>query len=121
MSAHEESLLDTFLIKGTTYWLGLTDLTTEGSRLKPSLLHISRVFNTLSIVQGLIDGRKVTKLQTMLTGLLINLLVVMGLTVSGKLITEATLAGMMLIARRLFMMVTSKKCMLSVRQINNCI
>jgi len=31
MSSQEEMLLDTFLIKGTSYWLGLTDLAHEGT------------------------------------------------------------------------------------------
>ena len=31
MSKNEEDLLDTFLIDGTSYWLGLTDLSREGS------------------------------------------------------------------------------------------
>ena len=31
MSRNEEDLLDTFLIEGTSYWLGLTDLSREGS------------------------------------------------------------------------------------------
>ena len=35
MSAEEEMLLDTFLIEGISYWLGLTDLAHEGSRLNP--------------------------------------------------------------------------------------
>ena len=30
MTAQEEMLLDTFLIEGTSYWLGLTDLAHEG-------------------------------------------------------------------------------------------
>ena len=31
MSRNEDDLLDTFLIEGTSYWLGLTDLSREGS------------------------------------------------------------------------------------------
>merc|ERR1712062_943023 len=31
MSVQEELLLDTFLIEGTSYWLGLTDLAQEGT------------------------------------------------------------------------------------------
>ena len=30
MSREEETLLDTFLIKGTSYWIGLTDMSHEG-------------------------------------------------------------------------------------------
>ena len=33
MAAEEETLLDTFLIKGTQYWLGLSDLSHEGAEL----------------------------------------------------------------------------------------
>ena len=33
MSAEEEMLLDTFLIEGISYWLGLFDLDHEGSKL----------------------------------------------------------------------------------------
>ena len=31
MSRDEETLLDTFLIEGTSYWLGLSDLSHEGT------------------------------------------------------------------------------------------
>ena len=33
MSTEEERLLDTFLVEGITYWLGLTDLAHEGESL----------------------------------------------------------------------------------------
>ena len=33
MSREEETLLDTFLIEGTSYWLGLTDLSHEGNEM----------------------------------------------------------------------------------------
>ena len=32
MSAQEEILLDTFLVQGITYWLGLSDFAHEGER-----------------------------------------------------------------------------------------
>ena len=37
MSPEEELLLDTFLIEGTSYWLGLTDLAHEGSTLNTTI------------------------------------------------------------------------------------
>ena len=39
MSAEEEVLLDTFLMEGTSYWLGLTDLAHEGLDLDRIVLH----------------------------------------------------------------------------------
>ena len=47
MSVQEELLLDTFLIEGTTYWLGLTDLAQEGSRLN---LSIQRIYDLVNVV-----------------------------------------------------------------------
>ena len=45
MSAQQELLLDTFLIEGTSYWLGLTDLAHEGFRLNYPLEIIYDIVN----------------------------------------------------------------------------
>ena len=75
MSVQEELLLDTFLIDGTSYWLGLTDLAQEGGNRKNMNFFIlirQPYINIISFLQELTDGRKVTRKQTMLTGPLVN-------------------------------------------------
>ena len=55
MSAQEEILLDTFLVQGITYWLGLSDFAHEGE----SFTSLSMDGAPL-IWQGLTGGWKVT-------------------------------------------------------------
>ena len=43
MSVQEEMLLDTFLIKGTSYWLGLSDLAHEGTMIPQSIHPFKRI------------------------------------------------------------------------------